>query len=144
MVHGESTMQASPVHGRGNVRTRPPTRLPRLLLVANKQHRPSVFGRNSWLGLGLGLGLQSERLQSFSVWTLFTVPSRKRSEHPEGMPLVTRIFTLREHAWDPMTFSSVNFCPKTRTVQGIAAKLDYISTKLVHLQCLDAIYSANR
>jgi hypothetical protein len=36
----------------------------------------------------------------------------KKSGHPRGMPLVTRMFASIEHAWDPMAFSSVNFCRK--------------------------------
>jgi hypothetical protein len=57
---------------------------------------------------------------AFSVWSEFTVPTGKRSEHRRGMPLVTRLLELqpeeqrRETQWHS---SSVNFCRKTRTVQ---------------------------
>jgi hypothetical protein len=58
---------------------------------------------------GVGFDLQC-------VWTQFTVSTGKRSGHPRGMPLVTRMFVSSEHAWDPMASSSVNFCRKTCTV----------------------------
>jgi hypothetical protein len=75
--------------------------------------RPSVFGRNLWLGLGLGLGLglQVEWLFPFSVWTEFTAPTGERSGHPRGMPMVTRMQELqasrREIQWHPRVQISV-------------------------------------
>jgi hypothetical protein len=49
---------------------------------------------------------------AFHVWTGFTVPTGKRSEHPRGMPLVTRTIASNEHEWEPMASSSANFCRK--------------------------------
>jgi hypothetical protein len=56
--------------------------------------------------------------RSFSVWTQFTVLTGKRSEHPRGLPLVTRMLASSEQEWEPMAFSSVDLCRKTRTVRS--------------------------
>jgi hypothetical protein len=43
-------------------------------------------------------------LDAFSVWTQFTVQTSKRSGHPRGMPLVTRMFAsvnMRGIQWYP-------------------------------------------
>jgi hypothetical protein len=58
----------------------------------------SVWWQSSWLVL-LVAGCHA-----FSVWTQFTVPAGKRSEHPRGMLLVTRMAALpveqrRETQW---------------------------------------------
>jgi hypothetical protein len=55
---------------------------------------------------------------TYNVWSKFTVSNGKRSEHPRGMPLVTRMQELqpeeqrRETQCHP---SRANFCRKTRT-----------------------------
>jgi hypothetical protein len=54
---------------------------------------------------------------SFSVWMQFTVPTRKRSEHPRGMPLVTRMLVSSEQARVLIASASVIFCRKPSTVR---------------------------
>jgi hypothetical protein len=49
---------------------------------------------------------------AFSVWTEFTVPTGKRSGHPRGMALVTRMAALqaeqrRETQWHPRMQTSI-------------------------------------
>jgi hypothetical protein len=44
---------------------------------------------------------------AYSVWTQFKVPTGKRSEHPRGMPLLTRMAAIqaerrREAQWHPL------------------------------------------
>jgi hypothetical protein len=53
-----------------------------------------------------------DRLDTFRVWTEFTVPTGKRSEHPRGMPLITRVAALqveqtRETQWGHRVWISV-------------------------------------
>jgi hypothetical protein len=45
------------------------------------------------------------------------VSTGKRSEHPRGIPLVTRMIALNEQAWEPNGILECNFPSKTRTVQ---------------------------
>jgi hypothetical protein len=53
---------------------------------------------------------------AFSVWTECTVPTGKRSEHPRGMSLATRMLASSGAGAEPMlTSSSVIFCRKRAT-----------------------------
>jgi hypothetical protein len=55
---------------------------------------------------------------AFSVWTQFTVPTGKRSGHPRGMPLVTRMQELQGTCVGSNSIlERANFCRETRTVQ---------------------------
>jgi hypothetical protein len=76
-------------------------------------------------------GRRSLRMDAFSVWTQFTVQTGKRSELPRGMPLVTRMFASSELAWGPMASSSVNFCPKTRTVPFVQRQLREVDEQVL-------------
>jgi hypothetical protein len=44
---------------------------------------------------GSAAPLSTAVLLTFSVWTQFTMPIGERSEHPRGMPLVTRMAALQ-------------------------------------------------
>jgi hypothetical protein len=88
-------------------------------------------------------------LVAFGVWTECAVSTGKRSKHPRGMALVTRLQELQA-SWreKPMASSSVNSCRKTSTVLGeviLVQKLHLalFLSALMHLQYLNGNYSAN-
>jgi hypothetical protein len=61
------------------------------------QSRPSVCSRTGWIGnhLSWATSLRPSPTPTFSIWTEFTVPTGKRSEHPREIALVTRMQELQ-------------------------------------------------
>jgi hypothetical protein len=69
--------------------------------VISGMEAPRAIGRIHGRGVGpcradgaVPLVMEGQA-DTFSVWTQFTVPTGKRSGHPRGMPLVTRMAELQ-------------------------------------------------
>jgi hypothetical protein len=50
------------------------------------------------------------------------VGNGKRAAIREACHWITRVLASREEAWEPMAFSGVNLCRKTRTVPTVATR----------------------
>jgi hypothetical protein len=80
---------------------------------------PKMVELQTVLSLPQSVGSGSP-LQTFSVWTEFTVPTVKRIEHPERNTIGhTYARALSEHAWGTNgILECATFCQKTRTARA--------------------------